>query len=298
MKILIAGASGFVGRALSEHLTETGHEVAILARRAPESETTGALVWNPAAGELSFPDGTNFDAVIHLGGANIADGRWTQRRKAELRDSRIQSAHLLAKAISKLPRPPGVFACASAIGIYGDRGIEVLDENTPAADTFMGLLCKDWENACDPAREAGIRVLNLRFGIALAPTGGALAKMLPAFRFGLGGKIGDGSQYWSWISLPDLLRAIVFCLEQPNLQGPVNLVSPCPVTNLEFTRELGNALNRPTILPLPRLVARLALGEMADAALLCSARVIPRKLTDSGFSFAHSRLDSALSALR
>lgn len=296
MKILISGASGLVGQALTEHLQQAGHEIFQLTRRG-QSDNSRILSWNPSAGELSLPPKQHFDAVVHLGGANIAEGRWTQRRKLELRDSRITSTTLLANTLAELPKPPKVFACASAVGIYGDRGDELLSEDAPAADDFLGNLGRDWEAATAPAQTAGIRVVNLRFGIILSPKGGALAKMIPAFRLGLGGIVGSGTQYWSWISLADASRAVEFCLHTP-LSGPVNIVSPNAATNRQFTRELGSALHRPTWIPLPAPLARLALGEMADAALLSSTHVQPTKLLSAGFQFLHPKLPEALAGLR
>lgn len=291
MKILIGGAGGFVGRTLVDHLKVDDHRITRL-NRSGQSKNSREVPWNPATGALSLPPHAEYDAVIHLGGANIADGRWTKRRKQELRDSRLQSTNLLAKTIAKLPSPPKVFACASAIGIYGNRGEEELTETSTLADDFLGQLGQDWEAATEPARAAGVRVVNLRFGLILSRTGGALQKMLLPFQLGLGGRIGDGRQFMSWISLRDTVRAIQFCLTEEKLTGPVNVVSPSPVTNRDFTRALGRSLHRPTWLPLPAMGARLLFGEMADATLLASARVVPAKLCAAGFEFANRSLQS------
>lgn len=285
MNILIGGSSGLVGRALVAHLESRGHEVTRLVRG--HSENARTLTWDPTNGELNLPTETPFDAVVHLGGANIAEGRWTRKRKRELRDSRLQGTDLLARVISRLPAPPKVFACASAVGIYGHRGDEELDEDARPADDFLGRLAQDWEAACNPAVAAGIRVLNLRLGVVLSSEGGALAKMLTPFRLGLGGRLGTGRQYMSWISLPDTVRAIEFCLSSESLAGPINLVSPRPVTNSEFTLALAEALDRPAVFPAPAFLLRLLLGEMADAALLASTRAIPTRLIEHGFTFAH-----------
>ena len=291
MNILIGGASGFVGRALVEHLSSADHQVTRLVR-TPSPKNSRTLSWNPAASKLSLPVETRFDAVIHLGGANIAEGRWTRRRKRELRESRLISTALLARTLAAMPAPPKVFACASAIGVYGNRGDEELTEASSLADDFLGKLGQDWEAATEPARAAGIRIVNLRFGLILSRTGGALQKMLPPFQLGLGGRIGDGRQFMSWISLRDTVRAIEFCLMEEQLEGPVNVVSPSPVTNRDFTQALGRSLHRPTLLPLPAMGARLLFGEMANATLLASTRVMPTKLTARGFEFADGALQS------
>ena len=294
MKILLSGSSGFVGQALISHLAERGYEVRRLVRRDnPSAET---VIWNPDSGRIEASACEHFDAVIHLGGENIAAGRWTQRRKKRLRNSRVNSTRFLALTLSQLQHPPKVFACASAIGFYGDRGDEILTEQSPAGVGFMAELGQEWESACQPAIDRGIRVVNLRFGIILGKKGGALAKMLTPFRCGIGGKIGNGRQYWSWISLTDAVRAVDYCLNHESVSGPVNLVSPGPPTNYEFTKALGKALRRPTILPLPGFAARLAFGEMADSALLASARVEPEALINNGFEFTHPDLASALAA--
>jgi len=293
VKILLSGSSGFLGRSLAPHLADGGHEPRRLLR-SNQGGTAGDLVWDPDAGRIDAAAGESFDAVIHLGGENIAAGRWTRRRKQRLRNSRVNSTRFLAMTLSRLKRPPRVFACASGIGFYGDRGDELLTEDSPAGSGFMAELCRQWEQACQPAADRGIRVVHLRFGVILGRGGGALEKMLPAFRCGLGGRLGNGRQYWSWISLQDACRAVEHCLLNETLNGPVNCVSPQPVTNREFSRALARALRRPAILPIPAFALCLALGEMAEAALLASARVTPRKLLDSGFEFTHPDLPAAL----
>jgi len=295
MKVILTGASGLVGSALGPALSAAGHEVWRLVRRTRTSEQERE--WNPAEGRLDAAALESVDAVIHLGGENIASGRWTAARKERLRRSRVDSTRLLAQAMAATPCPPRVFLCASAVGIYGDRGGEVLTESSPPGSGFLADVGREWEAAAQSAASPATRVVCLRFGVVLSPAGGALARMLPVFRLGLGGRIGNGRQYWSWISLPDAVRAIEFVLANGSISGPVNLVSPQPVTNAVFTRSLGEALRRPACLPLPAFAARLALGEMADAALLASARAEPQKLLRAGFQFQHPALEDALRRL-
>ena len=293
MKILISGSSGFVGTALVQHLQGEGHIVHRLHRcREPEA---GKITWDPTAGRVVTEPLEGFDAVIHLGGENIASGRWTRRRKKRIRDSRVNTSRFLALTLSQLNNKPKVFACASAIGIYGSRGEEELTEESAPGKGFFPEVGQEWERACEPAGLAGIRVVNWRLGVILGKQDGALARMLLPFRLCVGGVIGSGRQYWSWIGLTDALRAMTFCLTH-KLNGPVNLVSSQPVTNRQFTKTLGRVLRRPAILPLPAFAARLLLGEMADAALLASARVKPKALLDAGFEFNHADLEAALRA--
>jgi len=293
MKILVSGSRGFVGNALVDHLTSAGHETWRLVRGS--SRQPQQINWNPEKGQLKAAECEGFDAIIHLGGENIASGRWTKKRKKLLRSSRVTSTRLLALTLSHLKQRPQVFACASAIGFYGDRGDEGLDETSAAGTGFMAEVGREWEQACEPATTAGIRVVNLRLGIVLGKGGGALAKMLLPFRCCVGGIVGNGRQYWSWISLNDTVRAMAFCLAN-EISGPVNLVSPTAPTNREFTKAFGKALHRPTFLPLPKFAARFAFGEMADAALLASSRVKPKVLLDSGFHFDQPDLDQAFKA--
>jgi uncharacterized protein (TIGR01777 family) len=234
------------------------------------------------------------DAVIHLAGENLAAGRWTAARKALIRDSRVKGTQLLTDTLVRLKAAPKVFLCASAIGIYGDRGIEALTEAAPLGEGFLASVCREWEAAAQRASRAGIRVIHLRFGVILSATGGALKKMLTPFRLGLGGVIGRGDQYWSWMAIDDVVGALDHVLTNESMQGPVNFVSPHPVTNREFTKVLGRVLHRPTLFPLPRAAVRLAFGEMADEALLASQRVVPAKLLDSGYSFRGPDLEGAL----
>ncbi len=292
MKVLVAGSSGLIGTALCNKLAQEGHGVVRLVRRA--FETDGELLWDPEAGVLDGVALEGVEAVVHLGGRNIAGGRWTKKIKAELRRSRVQTTELLAATLAGLAAPPRVFICASAIGIYGDRGDEKLHEESGPGTGFLAELGQAWEGASAVAADAGIRVVHARFGIVLSREGGALAKMLTPFRLGVGGKIGNGRQYFSWIGLEDAVAALVFALGNEALRGPVNLTAPEPVTNAELTRALGRVLRRPTLLPLPALAAKLILGELAKEGLLASQRVLPRRLLDVGFEFAYPELERAL----
>lgn len=293
MRILISGAKGFIGGPLSERLQKSGHVTVPLTRSHP---TAGEAVvhWHPLTGVIDVAALEGFDAMIHLAGENIASGRWTASRKASLRDSRVRGTHTLCAAIEKLKNPPRVLVSASAVGYYGSRGDEILTEESPAGTGFLPDLCRDWEEATAPAADRGVRVVRIRIGVVLDPEGGALKKMLLPFKLGGGGVIGNGKQYWSWITRADLIAAIEHVLNTESLRGPVNLVAPHPVTNYEFTKTLGRVLHRPTVIPMPAFAARLALGEMADGLLLASARVLPRRLEESGFTFQHPQLEAAL----
>lgn len=292
MKILVTGASGLVGTALTAALEKEGHEVVALVRRAPRSASE--IRWDPASGIPDPAAVEGADAVVHLAGENIAEGRWTAAKMERIRASRVQGTRTLCEALARLERKPSVLVCASAIGFYGDRGDEVLDEDSAPGRGFLTDVCREWEAACEPAREAGVRVVSLRTGVVLARDGGALAKMLLPFKLGLGGKIGDGKQYMSWIALDDLVRAVEHAIEHAELEGPVNGTAPGAVTNLEYTKTLGRVLSRPTIAPMPAFAARLAFGKMADALLLSSARVVPKRLEETGFRFEEPQLEGAL----
>lgn len=289
--VAITGSSGLIGTQVRQSLSGRGVEVRALVRRPAVGNE---IRWYPEQGVL--PEGLleGVEAVVNLCGENIASGRWTSRRKQKIRDSRIVSTRLLAETLARMKSPPTTMVSASAIGFYGDRGDPPLEEDAPAGSGFLADVCREWEEATEPAAAAGIRVVRLRIGIVLSTAGGALQKMLLPFRLGGGGIVGSGQQYWSWITLDDLVNALVHCLTDATLQGPVNAVSPNAVTNRVFTKALGRALHRPTILPMPAWAARLALGEMAEALLLASARVVPRKLTDAGFPFRHNEIESAL----
>src|SRR5271165_3421192 len=294
MRVLIRGASGLIGQALTRALTARGHEPVALVRRAPRE---GEVQWNPA--EPLDPDRLGgCDAVVHLAGKNIA-GYWTEKFKQEVRESRVRGTQTLATAAAQSHRQSGrprVFISASAIGYYGDRGDELLTEESGPGQGFLADLAQQWEAATSPARDAGVRVVNLRIGVVLGRGGGALQPMLLPFRLGLGGRIGSGKQYWSWVSLDDVVGAVLFALQNDSLRGPVNVVSPEPARNEEFVRALGAELHRPTIFPFPAFVARTLLGEMGDAALLGSARVEPSKLKAEGYQFVHPDLKSAIQA--
>jgi len=302
MKVLISGGSGLIGSALIERLlrrddpSATPHEVLRLVRREPRPGA-GEIPWDPEAGRLDPAALEGLDAVVHLAGENIAGGRWTQARKRRLYESRVLGTGLLCRTLARLAKPPRILLSASAIGYYGNRGEEELDETSPPGTGFLARLCRDWEAAAEPAAAAGTRVVLMRTGVVLARHGGALAKMLPLFRLGLGGRLGSGRQYLSWITLEDVAAAIEHLLKVDGLEGPVNLVSPQPATNRDLTAALGRALRRPALLPVPALLLRLAMGDMAEEMLLSSARLLPRRLLAAGFSFGDPELDSAVSRL-
>lgn len=291
MKVAITGSHGLVGTALVEQLRQNGHEAIRLVR---ESADSSEVVWDPASETDELPELNGIDAAVHLAGENIASGRWTERKKKLIRSSRVDGTRNLCRAMARLENPPKVLVSASAIGYYGSRGDTLLDENCGPGAGFLPEVCREWEQATEAARTAGIRVVNLRIGIVLSDKGGALAKMLTPFRLGMGGRVGDGRQYWSWIVLDDLVRVIVHCIEIESAPGPVNAVSPQPVINAEFTKILGGVLGRPTVFPMPAFAAKLALGEMADDLLLASARVDPQRLREAGFSWAFPNLEPAL----
>jgi uncharacterized protein (TIGR01777 family) len=294
MKILISGSTGLVGSELCATLTASGHEIARLVRESPHSRQP-EIIWHPANSTINLNGLEGFEGVVHLAGENIAGGRWTEARKQRIRDSRVQGTRFLCESLARLERKPRTLVCASAIGFYGNRDDELLDESSPPGrDLFLVDVCKQWEAACEPARAAGIRVVNLRFGVILSPKGGALSKMLLPFKLGAGGTIGDGKQWMSWIALDDAVGAIQHCLVTDSLMGPVNAVTPHPVTNHEYTKTLGKVLRRPTILPMPAFAARLAFGQMADELLLASARVVPRELQSTGYPFRQPELEPAL----
>ena len=290
MRVLVTGASGLVGRALVPALREGGHSVRRLVRgpaHAPDAR------WDPAAGTIDQDALAGCDAVVHLAGESIAEGRWTEAKKARIRESRVAPTRLLAEAIARERRPPALLA-ASAIGFYGDRGEEVLTEDHEAGTGFLPDVCREWEAATGAARDAGARVARLRLGVVLAKEGGALAAMLTPFRLGVGGRLGSGRQWFSWIALPDVVEIIVRAVERPDLDGPVNVVAPTPVRNADFTRALGSVLGRPTVAAMPAFAARLAFGEMADALLLASTRVVPVRLEGVGHRLRFPEVEGAL----
>ncbi|MBL8750680.1 MAG: TIGR01777 family oxidoreductase [Planctomycetes bacterium] len=295
MRIAITGSSGFVGTAATADLGAAGHDVVRLVRSAATTPDTAH--WDPATGALEAGSFGAVDAVVHLAGENVAGGRWTAARKHAIAESRGPATARLCRALAALPRRPRVLIAASAIGIHGDRGDEELDERSAPGTGFLAEVARAWESGTADASEAGIRVVNLRIGMVLDPRGGALRRMLPPFRLGLGGRLGDGRQWVGWITLADLLVAMRFVLERDDLAGPVLAVAPEPVTNRAFTAALAHALHRPAFLPVPAFALRLAFGEMADALLLASQRVRPRRLLDAGFRFAEPDLDAALRSM-
>jgi uncharacterized protein len=292
MKILISGSHGLVGSALTKSLEAQNHEVFRLVRHAPNSQTE--VEWSPDRYSIALARIEGFDAVVSLAGENIAEGRWTDEKKKRIRESRVKGTKLLGDALANLSAPPRTFICASAIGYYGNRGDEMLTENSERGNDFLADVCAEWEQATALAAEKGIRVVNARFGIILDQEGGALKKMLPPFRMGVGGKLGSGKQWMSWITLDDVIGALNFALTNEALQGPVNYVAPNPVTNTEFTKTLGKVLSRPTLFPVPAFAIKLLFGEMGETLLLGSLRVQPARLAEAGYSFKHAELGAAL----
>jgi len=295
MNVLVSGATGLIGTALTSELTDGGHRVLQLSRSQPSSEDT--IRWDPDRGSLDASRLEGIDAVVHLAGEIIFSGptdRWTTEKKRRIMESRKKGTRLLAETIAGLPEPPKVMVSASGINYYGDHGNELLTEEATMGSDFLAEVCREWEAAADPAREAGIRVAHTRFGIVLSPKGGALGNTLPIFKLGLGGKIGNGRQYWSWVALDDVVGAITHCLTNEDLSGPVNVGSPNPLTNAEYTKILGKVLNRPTVFPVPAPATRLMFGEVADALLLASQRMEPAKLKETGYEFRYPELEGAL----
>ena len=292
MKVLISGSTGLIGSALGAALDGQGHEVAALVRPATRSGRPG-VAWDPEADVIDRGGLEGFDAVIHLAGENIASRRWSAAQKRRIRGSRVRGTALLANALAGLERKPSVMVCASAAGYFGDRGDEVLSDDAPAGAGFMADATKEWEEASAPASEAGIRVVNMRIGIVLDRYGGMLKRVLPIFRLGLGGRLGAGTQYMSWITLEDTTRAALWVLERGDMSGGLNVASPNPVTNAEFTRALGEALGRPALLAVPKLALRIAQGGLTEA-ILSSVRMEPGRLVESGFEFRHPRIGDAL----
>lgn len=290
MNILITGASGLIGSKLVEHFVNEGHSMFSLQRNKNSDSTS---FWNF---DRLNAEGSSlkFDAVIHLAGENIADGRWTRRKKALILNSRIDGTKELAEFCSALHHKPEVFISASAIGYYGDQGDTILEETSSTGTNFVAEVCREWEKASRTAQEAGVRVVNVRIGMVLSGKGGTLSTMLPSFKLGIAGIVGDGKQYVSWVDIRDIVSITHFIINEPTISGPVNLVSPHPATNYEFTKALGKVLNKPTIMRMPAFVARTVLGQMGSELVLSSTRVMPKVLTDKGYSFVAENLEESI----
>ncbi len=291
LKIIITGSHGLVGTTLLSVLKSAGNEVTPLVRTGHDG-----ILWNPPFEGPNPNAMTGCDAVVHLAGENIGVRRWSTAQKKRLYESRVNATRVLCQSLVSMDQVPRVLLSASAIGIYGDQGDELLTEDSPSGDGFLAKMAHDWEATTMVAQDAGIRVVHLRFGIVLSPKGGALAKMLTPFKFCLGGRVGDGCQWWSWVSVSDAVRAILYCLENESLSGPVNVAAGAE-TNVDFAKTLGMSLRRPACFPLPAFMARLILGEMADALLLASIRVESRKLREQGFEFKQNQLATAFKEL-
>ena len=294
MKVLITGSSGLVGSALTDFFVANGDEVIRLLRRSARADSP---VWDPENGEIDLAGVRDIAAVVHLAGDNLAEGRWNDRKKNSILNSRVKGTKLLSKYFAAIEPKPYIIMSASAVGYYGNCGEKRVDEDSEPGKGFLADVCRQWEEATGSGVDMGIRVANLRLGLILSAEGGALKKMLLPFRIGLGGVIGSGKQYMSWVSIDDVIGTIQHIIANEALCGPVNLVSPNSVSNREFTKTLGQVLNRPTIFPMPAFAARIAFGEMADELLLSSTRVIPKKLMDSGYEFRHPELGGAFEHL-
>jgi len=295
LRVAVSGAGGLVGRALCRALDADGHRVLRLVRRPSEHEAE--VSWDPSSGQIEATRLEGVHAMVHLAGENVAAGRWNARRKTRIRTSRVDGTTLIARTLAGLKRRPTVLVNASAIGYYGDRGDERLDETSPPGTGFLAETCVAWEESVEAARSVGLRVPLLRIGVVLDAAGGALRRMLTPFRLGLGGRIGNGRQYMSWIALADLVRVIRRAIDDDALDGPVNAVAPRPLRNREFTRVMGRVLRRPTPLPLPAWAVRLLMGEMGRELLLASSRVLPARLESIDFAFRHEDPESALRSI-
>jgi uncharacterized protein (TIGR01777 family) len=296
MRVLVSGSHGLIGRRLMQRLLELGHTPVPLVRSGGRSSQPDARVWNPDSGLMDAPGLIGIDAVVHLAGESIAEGRWTAAKKKRIRDSRVNPTRHLAQLIVRESKRPSVFVTASAIGFYGNRGDETLDETAAPGRDYLADVCAAWEAAARPAADAGVRVVHVRTGIVLDGAGGALAKLKWPFLLGAGGRLGDGRQIMSWISIEDIVNVFAEAVCNETLNGPVNGVGPQPASNDEFTRTLSRVLHRPALFPAPRAAMRLLLGEMADALLFSSQRVVPARLQKTGFRFRHPTLESALRA--
>ena len=290
MKILLTGSTGLIGSELKTNLVNKDHQIISLVRNK-DQQNGNFVYWDYENNVLDLNEIESIDSVIHLAGENISGKRWSKEQKKKILNSRTESTKFLIESISKLEQKPNSFICASAIGYYGDRGDDILTEQNEKGTGFLSDVCQAWENSTFAASDAGMRVVNLRFGVIFSEKGGALKKMMLPIKLGVGGKIGSGNQYVSWISLEDTVKAIEFCLINDAIKGPVNIVAPHPVTNYDLTKTLGKYLKRPTIFPLPAFAAKLALGEMAEELLLASTRVEPGILLENNFEFLHNRIE-------
>ncbi len=293
MNILISGASGLIGTALTRYFEQGGHRVIPLRRGV----SVGPFSWQPDQGEIHLDNSVTLDAVINLAGPGVADKRWSAGRKQEILGARVRATRLLSEELARREQQPSVFLSASAIGYYGPRDEQAVDEETESGSGFLAEVARQWEQATAAAEAAGIRTMHTRFGIVLSAEGGALKRMLLPFRLGLGGVIGSGRQYMSWVDLGDAVRAMEFLIRDSDLSGPVNIVAPRPVDNREFTRTLGRVLHRPALIPMPAFQARLLFGEMAEEILLTGVKVLPTRLAEAGFHFAKPELENALTSL-
>jgi uncharacterized protein (TIGR01777 family) len=296
MRILMSGSHGLIGKALIPQLVMDGHQIIRLVREAvPDDDNI--ILWDPLKGKIDRKALKGIDIVIHLAGENVASSRWNDEKKRAIYDSRVKGTKVLVSAISKMKVAPRLFLCASSIGYYGDRGDETLDEHKTQGKGFLSQVCHDWEVATKPLKKTKTRLINMRIGVVLTKEGGALKRMLRPFRFGLGGRLGSGKQYFSWITMKDLLSSIHHIMLHDDIEGPINLVAPSPVTNKTFTKTLGTALGMPTVFPLPAFVAKLAFGEMASELLLSGNRVLPQKLLKHEFKFQNPELEGALKSI-
>lgn len=294
MKVLISGASGLIGSEVVRALIAKGHQVVRLVRDK-KLQSPDSVFWDPDQGILDPKSLSGIDAVINLSGENIASRRWNETQKKKILDSRLNATHTLVRAMTSMANPPKVFISGSAVGFYGDSGFETCTETAQQGKGFLANVCAQWERAAAPALDKGIRTVLLRTGVVLSPDGGALAKMVPPFKLGLGGVLGSGQQYVSWVSIDDIAGIVLYILEYPQLEGPVNAVAPNPVTNAQLTKALGKVLGRPTFIPAPAFILRLILGkEMADEFLLTSTRVAPLQLQNRGYKFKYPDLEQAL----
>ncbi len=291
MKILIAGSSGLIGSALTKYLESNGHQVLPLVRK---ETSKGGILWDPVNRSIDTEELEGFDAALNFAGENIAGSRWSEKKKERILNSRVKSTKFLCETLKKLQHPPKVLLNASALGYYGNVPEGTATESTPAGEGFLAHVCQEWESATEGLMGEDIRIVLLRTGIVLSSKGGALKRMLAPFKMGLGGTIGSGDQYMSWIDIEDEVRAIYHCLTTESLRGPVNLTAPNPVTNREFAKTLGKVLRRPAMLPMPAPLARLVFGEMADEMMLTGAKIIPEKLQSTGFAFKYPSLEGSL----